>query len=145
MENIIPRWEWRTFGETFGESDDRFAALEPGGGQESDELYLLSPSTDENVKIRDLLMDIKTLEQVNPDGLEQWKPVMKGAFPLPAAVGTCRLHARAVRDGTGRAGPALACGEGTQATDPLQDRWLHVRGDRGGGGRQEDTHGRDRI
>jgi exopolyphosphatase/guanosine-5'-triphosphate,3'-diphosphate pyrophosphatase len=85
MENIIPRWEWRTFGETFGESDDRFAALEPGGGQESDELYLLSPSTDENVKIRDLLMDIKTLEQVNPDGLEQWKPVMKGAFPLPAA------------------------------------------------------------
>src|ERR1022692_4686925 len=66
MENIIPRWEWRTFRETFGESDDRFAALEPGGVQESDELYLLSPSTDENVKIRDLLMDIKTLEQVNP-------------------------------------------------------------------------------
>ncbi len=85
MENIIPRWEWRTFGETLGESDDRFAALEPAGVRESDELYLLSPITDENVKIRDLLMDIKTLEQVNPDGLEQWKPIMKGAFPLPAA------------------------------------------------------------
>lgn len=84
MENIIPRWEWRTFGESFGESDDRFAALEPGGVQESDEIYLLSPVNVANVKIRDLLMDIKTLEQVNPDGLEQWKPVMKGAFPLPA-------------------------------------------------------------
>jgi exopolyphosphatase/guanosine-5'-triphosphate,3'-diphosphate pyrophosphatase len=85
MENIISRWEWRTFGESFGESDDRFAALEPSGVQESDEVYLLSPVTDENVKIRDLLMDIKTLEQVSSDGLEQWKPVMKGAFPLPAA------------------------------------------------------------
>jgi exopolyphosphatase / guanosine-5'-triphosphate,3'-diphosphate pyrophosphatase len=85
MENIIPRWEWRTFGESFGESDDRFAGLEPGSVQESDEVYLLSAVTDENVKVRDLLMDIKTLERVNPDGLEQWKPVMKRAFPLPAA------------------------------------------------------------
>ena len=86
MENIIPRWEWRTFGESFGESDHRFATLEAGKVQESDELYLLSPAADANAKVRDLLMDIKTLEQVNPDGLEQWKPVMKGAFPLPAAV-----------------------------------------------------------
>jgi exopolyphosphatase / guanosine-5'-triphosphate,3'-diphosphate pyrophosphatase len=84
MENIIPRWEWRTFGETFGECGDRFAALEPGGIQESDEIYLLSPLADVNLKIRNLLMDIKTLEQVNPDGLEQWRPVMKGAFPLSA-------------------------------------------------------------
>jgi exopolyphosphatase/guanosine-5'-triphosphate,3'-diphosphate pyrophosphatase len=83
MENIIPRWEWRTFGESFGESDGRLAALESLGVQESDELYLLSPVTDENVKVRDLLMDIKTLKQVNSDGLEQWEPVMKGAFPLP--------------------------------------------------------------
>jgi exopolyphosphatase / guanosine-5'-triphosphate,3'-diphosphate pyrophosphatase len=85
MENIIPRWEWRTFGESFGEPDSRFAGLEPGDTQESDELYLLSPVADVNVKIRNLLMDIKTLEKVNPDGLEQWKPVMKGAFPLPAS------------------------------------------------------------
>ena len=54
MENIIPRWEWRTFGESFGESDGRFAALEPGGVQESDEIYLLSPVNVANVKIRDL-------------------------------------------------------------------------------------------
>ena len=85
MENIIPRWEWRTFGDSFGDADAQFAALEPGGVQESDEIYFLSPAGDQNVKVRDRLMDIKTLEQVNPDGLEQWKPVMKGSFPLPAA------------------------------------------------------------
>lgn len=85
MENIIPRWEWRTFGENFGESDARFAALEPGGVQESDEIYLLSPVNAANVKIRYELMDIKKLEQVNPDGLEQWKPVMKATFPIAAA------------------------------------------------------------
>ena len=102
MENIIPRWEWRAFGESFGESDDRFAALEPLGVQESDELYLLSPVTDENVKVRDLLMDIKTLEQVNSDGLEQWKPIMKGVFPLPA------LEVRNVFSLLGVAPPTLA-------------------------------------
>src|SRR4029453_17563207 len=57
----------------------------PGSVQESDELYLLSPNCDANVKIRDGLMDIKTLEQVDAHGLEQWRPVMKAAFPLPAA------------------------------------------------------------
>jgi len=85
MEAIIPRWEWRTFGASFGEADRRFSALEPGRVQESDEVYLLSPVTDANVKIRDGLMDIKTLEQVNVEGLERWRPVMKGKFPLPAA------------------------------------------------------------
>jgi exopolyphosphatase/guanosine-5'-triphosphate,3'-diphosphate pyrophosphatase len=82
LENIIPRWEWRTFGESFGKADQQFAAT--GAAQESDELYFLSPANNQNVKVRDMLMDIKTLQQVNPDGLEQWKPVMKGSFPLPA-------------------------------------------------------------
>jgi len=45
----------------------------------------LSPTSDENVKIRNRLMDIKQLQQVNADGLEQWRPVMKAAFPLPSA------------------------------------------------------------
>jgi exopolyphosphatase/guanosine-5'-triphosphate,3'-diphosphate pyrophosphatase len=85
MDKIIPRWEWRTFGESFGEADARYAELKPSDVVESDELYFLSASTDENVKVRDDLMDIKTLEQINADGLEQWKPVMKASFPLPAA------------------------------------------------------------
>ena len=42
MAEIVPRWEWRTFGDEFGAAEERFAALEPERIQESDELYLLS-------------------------------------------------------------------------------------------------------
>ena len=83
MTEIVPRWEWRTFGSRFGLAEERFAALSSTGVQESDELYLLSGVGD-NVKVRADLMDIKTLREVNADGLQQWVPVMKAAFPLPA-------------------------------------------------------------
>ena len=84
MAAIIPRWEWRTFGNRFGIAERRFAELAPTDVQESDELYLLAGPAD-NVKIRDALMDIKVLREVDPDGLERWEPVMKQAFPLGAA------------------------------------------------------------
>jgi len=53
--------------------------------QESDELYVLSQETDASVKVRDDLMDVKRLEAVDGNGLEQWRPVLKGPFPLGAA------------------------------------------------------------
>jgi len=84
MAPIIPRWEWRTFGSRFGPAETRFAELKSTGVQDSDELYLLA-GTDDNVKIRDDLMDIKLLREVDPDGLERWEPVMKQGFPLGAA------------------------------------------------------------
>ena len=84
METIRPRWEWRTFGRRFGPAEAAFAALEPTGVQESDELYLLSAAGD-NVKVRDDLMDIKVLQETDADGLQRWTPVMKAAFPLRAA------------------------------------------------------------
>ena len=84
MAEITPRWEWRSFGRRFGEAETRLAALAPSGVQESDEIYLLS-AAGANVKIRDALMDIKVLQEVNADGLEQWTPVMKAGFALPAA------------------------------------------------------------
>jgi exopolyphosphatase/guanosine-5'-triphosphate,3'-diphosphate pyrophosphatase len=34
------------------------------------------------VKVRDDLMDVKVLREVNADGLERWEPVMKQGFPL---------------------------------------------------------------
>jgi len=83
MVEITPRWEWRWFGRRFREAETRLAALAPGGVQESDEIYLLSDAGG-NVKVRDALLDIKVLKQVNADGLEQWTPVMKAEFPLPA-------------------------------------------------------------
>lgn len=78
------RWEWRTFGQRFGEAEARLSALAASGTQESDETYFLAPGGD-NVKVRDALMDVKVLQAVNADGLEQWAPVMKAAFPLAAA------------------------------------------------------------
>ena len=83
MATIIPRWEWRTFGSSFGDAEARFAALTPTGVQESDELYLLSGAGD-NVKVRDDLMDVKVLVETDAQGLEQWRPVMKAGFPLAA-------------------------------------------------------------
>jgi len=82
---IVPRWEWRTFGRSFGPAEEKFGALSPERVQESDELYVLSKTTDENVKVRDELLDVKQLEHVNGDGLEQWVPVMKEPFPLDAS------------------------------------------------------------
>lgn len=83
MPEIVPRWEWRWFGRRFGAAESRLAALTPGAVQESSETYLLS-GTGDNVKVRDSLMDIKVLREVDRNGLEQWMPVMKAGFPLPA-------------------------------------------------------------
>jgi exopolyphosphatase / guanosine-5'-triphosphate,3'-diphosphate pyrophosphatase len=79
---IVPRWEWRTFGHDFGSAESRFAALAPSGVAESDEVYLLSTASDASVKVRDGLTDVKQLQEVNEDRLEQWLPVVKAGFPL---------------------------------------------------------------
>jgi exopolyphosphatase/guanosine-5'-triphosphate,3'-diphosphate pyrophosphatase len=84
MPDIKARWEWRSFGRRFGNAEARLAALPAGEVQESDEIYLLTGAGD-NVKVRDDLMDIKVLREVNADGLEQWTPVMKAPFPMAPA------------------------------------------------------------
>jgi exopolyphosphatase/guanosine-5'-triphosphate,3'-diphosphate pyrophosphatase len=92
MAEIIPRWEWRSFGRHFGLAEGQLAKLQAKSTQDSDEIYLLAP-TGANVKIRDALMDIKLLREVDAGGLEQWTPVMKAGFPLPAAEATKVLEA----------------------------------------------------
>jgi exopolyphosphatase/guanosine-5'-triphosphate,3'-diphosphate pyrophosphatase len=82
---IVPRWEWRTFGEHFGAAEDRLAASEPERVEESDELYLLSTRGGDTVKVRGGRLDVKRLEAVDDDGLEQWRPVLKAPFPIAAA------------------------------------------------------------
>ena len=47
---------------TLRAAERRFAAIEPTGIQESDELYLVS-DTDANVKVRFDLMDVKILSR----------------------------------------------------------------------------------
>ena len=95
MADIRPRWEWRSFGRRFGAAEAHLAQLTPSGVQESDETYLLAPAGG-NVKIRDALMDIKVLREVNADGLEQWTPVMKAGFPIPAVEAVRVLEALAL-------------------------------------------------
>ncbi len=104
---IVPRWEWRTFGDRFGEADSHFASLTPDRVQESDEVYLLSRASDASVKVRDGLMDVKRLERTNDDGLEQWIPVMKATYPLSSA------DVGAVLEALGAAVPALGRSEYT--------------------------------
>ena len=83
MAEIIPRWEWRTFARTV-ETQIDLAAYPRTRRVESSEVYLATDSSRDNPKIRDEKIDIKTLQLVNDDGLEQWKPVLKASFPLSA-------------------------------------------------------------
>lgn len=86
MSKIIARWEWRTFGPTFGEAEERIKSFPEDKARTSSEVYILSRNSLDNTKIRDMLLDIKTLQQVNEDKLEQWYPVMKAGFPLTREV-----------------------------------------------------------
>ena len=83
MATIVPRWEWRVFGDGLASAEQALAAPGPGAVVESDELYLLA-ATRANVKVRDGLLDIKLLREVDADGLERWEPVLKHGFPVPA-------------------------------------------------------------
>jgi exopolyphosphatase/guanosine-5'-triphosphate,3'-diphosphate pyrophosphatase len=81
MAAIVPRWEWRAFARRFPSTEDAVSGSPHGAPEESDELYLVSDG-DGNVKVRDDLMDVKALREVDADGLERWEPVMKEPFPL---------------------------------------------------------------
>lgn len=84
MSPVIPRWEWRVFGDRFPIAEAEFGARTPTGVQDSDETYLLAPSGD-NVKVRDGLLDIKELQEVDAEGLQRWSPILKATFPLSDA------------------------------------------------------------
>jgi len=81
---IVPRWEWRAFGDDLGEANRLFEHLVPESAEQSDDLYLLSLASDASVKVRGGVLDVKRLEQVDVDGLEQWRPIAKTPFPVPA-------------------------------------------------------------
>jgi exopolyphosphatase / guanosine-5'-triphosphate,3'-diphosphate pyrophosphatase len=88
MQKVVPRWEWRTFGKNLTVPDDASGLLVSTEVKESDELYALSPASEASVKLRDDLVDVKLLQRVDGDGLEQWRPVLKAAPPL--SVGDAR-------------------------------------------------------
>ena len=109
------------FAERFGAAERRLASRPPRAPQVSDEQYVLGLRSEASVKVRDGLMDVKRLEQVDDDGLEQWRPVMKAAFPLAQAdVGT-------VIEALGASTPDLERAEYT--LDELVDEVVRPRAD----------------
>jgi exopolyphosphatase/guanosine-5'-triphosphate,3'-diphosphate pyrophosphatase len=81
MAENLPRWEWRTWGRNIKLNVD-VKEYEHTRRAETKEVYVLSILCDENVKIRENRLDVKSLQCVDGDLLEQWKPIKKAAFPL---------------------------------------------------------------
>ena len=83
MEKIIPRWEWRTFGDDLTKGEENIEKYGNARHRESKEIYILSKKSNDNTKIRDELMDIKSPIRINNEtGLEQWTVLAKSAFPI---------------------------------------------------------------
>ena len=116
MTETLPRWEWRTFAEEFGDLGSTFVPP-PDRVQERDEVYLLSTEGTDTVKIRDDLMDVKHLIAVDENGLQQWSPVMKAGFPLSAAEVGIVLTALRVE--------SRALTRATYTQDELMDELVH--------------------
>jgi exopolyphosphatase/guanosine-5'-triphosphate,3'-diphosphate pyrophosphatase len=72
VNNIVPRWEWRTFGASLEQGASAIRKYDETRVKQSTEQYIVSRRGSDNVKIRDGLIDIKTLLDTNDDGLEQW-------------------------------------------------------------------------
>ena len=143
MSALVPRWEWRGFGDELRDVESIFGPGSPSGCMESDEVYVLSAAGTDAVKVRDELMDVKHLLEVNDDGLEQWVPVMKAGFPAvrdrrrlgaPGAAAWMR-HRRASPERRTRLRelldevvgphPGPARGRGAQEAGAVHDRRLH--------------------
>jgi hypothetical protein len=86
MDNA-PRYEFRVFARSLDSLRDRLQQTSPVSEyRESLEIYIVSSSgAAYNAKIRNDSMDIKQLVDCS-GGLEQWRPVLKQAFPLPVTV-----------------------------------------------------------
>src|SRR5690349_5956259 len=81
---VVPRWEWRTFGDDLDDVD-ALGPLRTSAPVDSDETYVLSMYGDASVKVRDGVLDVKVLQRVSGSGLQLWVPTMKAPFPLDAA------------------------------------------------------------
>ena len=79
---IALRWEWRCFAPSLATIAQAVSIPSDAASRESDEIYVLDPRGTANAKIRDGVLDIKRLRQIDADGLQLWEPVFKAHFPL---------------------------------------------------------------
>ena len=80
-DGIIPRWEWREFGDRFGDAVSRLASLssEAVAGKRRDLRPCARPRGLHQGARRP---DRRQAPRGGPRGLERWVPVMKAAFPM---------------------------------------------------------------
>lgn len=81
MQDVILRWEWRMFAPKLSRNILTLIG-EPREARFTRENYILSFASPDNVKVRDDVIDIKLVEQVDRHGLQQWRPALKSNFPL---------------------------------------------------------------
>jgi hypothetical protein len=86
VNTIIPRYEFRAFAQSFGRVVDAIRSRSACEFiRESTDTYLVTAVNDSNnVKLRYNQLDVKALMTVEQT-LEQWRPVLKLDFPVPAA------------------------------------------------------------
>src|SRR4029078_10161073 len=70
-QGIVPRWEWRTFGDRFEVAGRVLADQTPQSPVESDEIYVLSVHSDASMKARGALADVKARVRVTDGGRER--------------------------------------------------------------------------
>ena len=87
MATVVPRWEWRAFGDDFAEAERGLRRADPGTGRGERRALPARRGPAPPSRSATTCMDIKVLREVNADGLERWEPVLKAGFPLPAADG----------------------------------------------------------
>jgi hypothetical protein len=86
MSELIPRFEFRTFAQTFGLVAEKIRRLSACHDiSESAEQYLLTADIeDQNIKMRGGLLEIKRLVEQR-QRLERWEPVVGEPFPVSRA------------------------------------------------------------
>ena len=94
--------------------------LPPERVRRATSLYLLSLESDASVKVRDGLMDVKQLQRVDEDGLEQWQPVLKAEFPLAPPVSR-RCSERSASAARSRATSTRSTSCSASVVDPSPD------------------------
>ena len=153
---LIPRWEWRTFGERPRRRRRAAGPARAGPVEESDEIYLLSTSDDATVKVRDGLIDVKRLERVDDRRARAVAAGAEGAVPAhgrgrPRRCSAARRGAAAATRATPRrldelvAPSGAARGRRAQAAAALHGRRLHGRVDRRRAPTAGDAHDRGRV
>ncbi len=81
-QNLQGRWEWRTFGPGFEEAERQIQAYPMKNLLNTHGTDILSRLWDTSAKVHFNMLDVKAIQCVASNGLQQWLPIMKQEFPL---------------------------------------------------------------